>query len=340
MLLFISSCVIGTSRLYCQNIPLEWEKYTSSEYVSDVQHDINLRDKSETDFKNYLVDIARANIAKQIQIRVTDYASLDKVSIDGKSSTSYTSSTQFSTNLNVKLVEVKSYYSSFTKEGYAIAYINKGSAVSTYIKDVQIIFSKIRNSLAIAETYVANGFKTKARTKLESTKNEIIKLNEPFFWLAIFDCSEYKLNQLLKERTILENTLADKLSELQHGINIYIQCSADMFGVPYKQLAGDVKKSISSIGCSFCNNAQSADWVITIRSAAEEYNQINIGGNSAYFSYIHANVSIKKTVTGQNIYEGEITEKGSHTHNYNQAARDGYKKITKQISEILLNHIK
>ena len=44
--------------------------------------------------------------------------------------------------------------------------------------------------------------------------------------------------------------------------------------------------------------------------------------------------------TGQKIYEGEISEKGSHTHNYNQAARDGYKRISKQISEILLKNIK
>ena len=139
---------------------------------------------------------------------------------------------------------------------------------------------------------------------------------------------------------MLEQALTRKLSELQHGINIYVQCSADMFGVQYQQLSGDVKETLSSIGCNFCNDSYSADWIVVIRSAAEEYNHVNIGGNSAYFSYVHANVSITKTATGQKIYEGEISEKGSHTHNYNQAARDGYKRISKQISEILLKNIK
>lgn len=323
-----------------QNYPSEWKQYTTTGYISDIQHDKNLYNRTETDFKNYLTDIARTNIAKQVQIRISDYASLNKVSLNGRTSTSYSSSTQFSTDVNIKLVEIKSYYNSFTKEGYAIAYINKAKASSTYVKEARIIFNRISNAIAVADTYISTGFKTKARTELENARHEFAKLEEPFFWLAIFDYSEYELGELLSERTMLEQSLTSKVAELQHGINIYVQCSADMFGVPYSQLSGDVKETLSSLGCNFCNDSYSADWVVVIRSAAEEYNHVNIGGNSAYFSYVHANVSITKTATGQNIYEGEISEKGSHTHNYNQAARDGYKRISKQISEILLKHIK
>lgn len=334
--LFITS----SSVLFGQDYPSEWRQFTQAGYISDIQHDRNLSGHTETDFKNYLTDIARTNIGRQIQIRISDHASLNKASINGRSYISYTSSTKFSTDLNIKLIETKAYYNSFTKEGYSIAYIDESKAISTYIKDVRIIYNKISNAIAIADTYVSTGFKTKAGTELENARREFSKLEEPYFWLAILNYPENDLNDLLLEKTSLEQTLTHRLSELQHGINIYVQCSADMFGTPYLQLEGDIKEPLSTIGCNFCNDANDADWIITVRSAAEEYNHITIGGNSAYFSYVHANISLTKTATQQVIYNGEISEKGSHTHNYNQAARDGYKKISQQISEILLKHIK
>ena len=326
--------------LFGQECPPEWRQYTTNGYIYDIQHDRNTSGCPETDFRNYLTDIARANVGKQIQVRITDYASLNKVSINGMSSTSYTASTQFSTDLNIKLVETKSCYNTFSGDGFSIAYINKSKAASVYVKDVRVIFNRISNAIAVADTYVSTGFKTKARSELTSAENEFSRLGEPFFWLAVFECPESELNDLLSERTSLEQTLTRRFAELQHGINVYVQCSADMFGQPYPQLSGDVKVRLSAIGCTFCDDARGSDWIVKIRSAAEEYNHVSIGGNSAYFSYVHANLSIIKTITGQNIYEGEISEKGSHTHNYNQAARVGYKRIAEQISEILTKYIK
>ncbi|MBQ8423916.1 MAG: hypothetical protein IJY36_06630 [Coprobacter sp.] len=337
VLLIVLVCPSG---LFSQDYPPEWKQYVTTGYISDLQHDKNVAGRSETEFKKYLVDIARSNIGKQIQVRITDYATLNKVSVNGKSEVIYTSTTQFSTDLNIKLVETKSYYNSFTKEGYAIAYINKAQATSAYVKEIRLIYGRIDKAIAIANAYVTTGFKTKARTELNNAKEEFSKLEEPLFWLSIYDYPENKLEDLLSERIVLEQELEQKLLELQYGIGVYVQCSADMFGTAYSQLEGDVKEILSSIGANFAVTPNSADWVIAIRSAAEEYNCVNIGSNLAYFSYVHANLTITKNATGQKIYEGEISEKGSHTHNYNQAARDGYKRITKQISDILIKNIK
>lgn len=326
--------------LMAQNYPVEWKQYTSDGYVSSIQSDNNQDNKLETDFKNYLINIARTNLAQQIKVKVSDYAQLNKVSINGNTGTIYSSTTSFSTDLNLKLVETKAYYNAFSQRGYAIAYINKNKAISSYEKDIRIIFNKVNNAIAVADTYIETGFKTKARSELENVKHVFRDLDEPFFWLSIFDYPEYELKDLLAEKTVLEQTLVRKLANLQHGINVYINCSADMFGVPYLQLSGDIKESLSSLGCNFLPSPSGADWVVTVRSAAEEYNKVSMGANSAYFSYIHANLSLVKTATGQKIYEGELSEKGSHTHNYNQAARDGYKNIVKQISEVLKNNIR
>lgn len=262
--LFTFLFIVSSSVLFGQDYPSEWRKFTKSGYISDIQHDRNLSGRTETDFKNYLTSIARTNIGKQIQLRISDHASLNKSSINGRSYISYTSSTKFSTDLNIKLIETKAYYNSFTKEGYSIAYIDESKAISTYVKDVRIIYNKISNAIAIADTYVSTGFKTKARAELENARCEFSKLGEPYFWLAILNYPENDLKDLLLEKTSLEQTLTYKLSELQHGINIYVQCSADMFGTPYLQLEGDIKEPLSIIGCNFCNDANEADWIVTV----------------------------------------------------------------------------
>lgn len=51
-------------------------------------------------------------------------------------------------------------------------------------------------------------------------------------------------------------------------------------------------------------------------------------------------VSIEKNATSQRIFEDEISIKGSHTLSYNEAARDGYKRIAKEVAKMLKENIK
>jgi hypothetical protein len=54
---------------------------------------------------------------------------------------------------------------------------------------------------------------------------------------------------------------------------------------------------------------------------------------------VDASISIDKTVAGKRVYEDEISVKGSHTHNYEQAARQAYKDISPKISKIIKEQI-
>ena len=56
--------------------------------------------------------------------------------------------------------------------------------------------------------------------------------------------------------------------------------------------------------------------------------------------YVDANVSVTKTATGQRVYENMFTEKGGHTHNYEQAARDAYKYVTPKICQTVEEQVK
>lgn len=133
-----------------QDYPPEWIHYASGDYLFDIQSDHNSRNQSEMEFRNYLLNIARTNIAKQIRMRVRDFAELNKESIDGNTAIAYTSETQFSTDVDLKFVETKTCYDSDAKHGYAIAYIDKHAACRYYQNEIGSFLCKADNSLTIA----------------------------------------------------------------------------------------------------------------------------------------------------------------------------------------------
>ena len=140
--------------LSARECPPEWVKYTYGDYLYDIQSDHNDRNLSETDFKNYLLNIARANLAKQVKGSVQESARLDKEAVDGIASVKYASNTMFSTDVDMALVETKTLYNALTKEGYAIAFINREGARHYYENKLSLAESKINSAIELADNYI------------------------------------------------------------------------------------------------------------------------------------------------------------------------------------------
>ena len=143
----------------------------------------------------------------------------------------------------------------------------------------------------------------------------------------------------LQETRALQNRLTGLITQLKHGINIYFECTADLFGKNYATLKAEIQGELSKLGCTFVNSASESDWAIYVNAPAREYRKTDYGSTSSYFSYVDANIVVDKTTTGQRIFEDQISEKGGHTMNFEQAARDAYKSISPKISEIIKNQI-
>lgn len=320
-------------------IPAEWNEFTVGGYIYDVQSDVNIN-SSETELKNNLLNIARTNLAKQIQVSVKDVASLDKNMLNGRTSVSYSSSTQFSTNVNLKLVETKTYYNAATKTGYAIAYINKERARNYYSNELQLVYNKIQTSIQVTNNFISTGFKYKAKQEIQRAQPLVKKTDEPLLWLNVYGISNAELqawqNKVNSARQEIEQLIAD----LNHATCIYLSCSADIFGKSYSKLANEIKGILSAEGCSFTTNKAEADWVITVTSTAREYNRLNMGNSSSYFSYVDTSITIDKVKTSQRIYEDEISVKGGHTISFQEAAQAAMKDTKKQIGTILIQTIK
>ena len=77
-----------------------------------------------------------------------------------------------------------------------------------------------------------------------------------------------------------------------------------------------------------------------IQASAREYSTVLTGNIATYFVYVDATVSVRKAVTNQLVYEDMLTEKGGHTHNYHQAAREAYRYLTPKICKSVEEQVK
>ncbi len=323
-----------------QQYPPEWLKYTSGGYIYDIQSDYNNRDLTETKFKNYLLDIARTNLAKQIQVQVQDVAKLDKLSNNGRTSITYSSNTSFSTDVNLKLVETKTSYDPTTKQGFAIAYLNRDAAQNYYQNELMLVYNKIDNSVVLSNNFIESGFKTKAKSELESSLKHFVLIDEPLFWMNIFGVSQSVLTDWTERFNAKERAIKQMLAEFKHSTTIYLSCSADIFGKPYPSLQNELKGILAVDGCNFTNDPANAEWSVIVICNSREHSQTSFGKTTSYFTYVNAQIVIDKVITSQRIYENEIYAKGGHTTGYSQAALDAYKNLKNEIGEIISKNIK
>ena len=319
--------LLAGALVMAQHYPADWSRLTSDAYYHDIESAAT---------KQEALSRARINLAKQIQVRVEEVSTLNTQSVNGRSQVLYNSSKSFSTEVDMSLAESKSYYHEATARHYVIVFIHKAEACTFYENEVKMLISNAGNAVTIADNYIASGFKSKAKTELQQALPLFEQANKPFFWLNVFGLDRDVIQRYLSSLHQLEQAVRQRLADLEYGTTYCVVCRADLFGSRYSKLLNEVKGDLSASGCNFVDDAQSADYVIYIDAAARQYNEFQ----GAYFTYVDAAIAIDKNATGQRIFEDEVSAKGSHTLGYKEAARDGYKRIRNQITQILKDNIK
>lgn len=332
---------VGCAR--SQNIPPEWVQYTYGQYIYDIQND-NLQSYTgtETAFKDYLLRIAQSKLAEKVQVQVSTRASMEKSAENGHTNIYYRSSSTFSTDVNLELIDFKTKYDPASREGWAIAYINKADAKRFYGNKVEQIINQAQKTVEICNDYVNKGFKSKAAEEAKAALPLFDRLPEHFFWLNFFGMTQEEQADLSNRCASRENKLKNMVADMKYGTKIYITATADLFGSPYFTLKNELKGVLAKGGCTFTENPEEADWVISMECAAREYNMVVTGNVTSYFAYVDALLTIDKRVQGtvKRIYEDQVSVKGGHTHNYTEAGRTAYKDISNKAGEIITTTIK
>ena len=127
--------------------------------------------------------------------------------------------------------------------------------------------------------------------------------------------------------------------QLKNAVNVYVGGEIKIFGKSYPLFIQQIKQEISPMGCTFTTNEAEADWVVRLHGTTQEYNTLQKKSYSAFV--VMAEVTTEIAKQGQIIYSGNVSQKGVHTINTEQAAKEAYaeasKAIAAQINEIINN---
>lgn len=251
----------------------------------------------------------------------------------------YDSHTTTNIDLEIPGLQVEAWKNPDNNEVVGFAYIKKSTLSRQMDKQITIGLTRIETTLENVQQLISNGQKMEAKEVLKKAAPQFLEVEKAQRVLMASDPMSDAESLQLAETKQLTQRYMQLVRELKNGINIYLSCTADMFGTNYAALKAEIQGELSKLGCTFVNSAAQSDWAIYVTAPAREYRKTDYESNSSYFSYVDANIIVDKTTTGQRIFEDQISEKGGHTMNYEQAARDAYKQISPQISTIIKRQI-
>lgn len=294
-----------------------------------------------------LSDAARAEAASTIRVHVKNSTTNKGLSqtIESMSGTFYRAVEEFesktttSVDMEIPGLQVETWTNPSNGSIAAFAWVKKTTLIKQLEKTITVGLTKIETSLAQIDQLIATRQKIQARELAANTLPKFKEVDEAQKLLAAVDENADEESLQLQETRALQNRLTGIIAELKHGINIYLSCSADMFGTNYSTLKSEIQGELSKIGCTFVTNASQADWAVYVTAPARQYNASTYGNTTTYFAYVDANIAIEKMATGQRIYENQISVKGGHTINYEQAARQAYRDISPKIGAIIKQQI-
>ena len=322
--------------------------YPDSEYFTGYAEGIPMVNERKEVAVQRLKDAARVEALSTIRVHVKNNSTNNSLSqtlhtMDGtfrQSSREFVSSTTTSVDMEIPGLQIEAWQDPNTGNIAAFAYVKKSTLIRQLEKKITVALTKIEMSLEQVDQLIATGQKLQARAIAEKAVPQMNEIGETQKILVAVDVDASDETLQLAETKIYQQRLTSIIAQLKNGLNIYIQANATIFTSEYSALKSAIQGHLSKLGCSFVSNEADSDWTIIIDAKAREYSTVSTGSVKSYFTYVDANIAIIKTVTAQRIYENMISEKGGHTHNYEQAARDAYKYLTPKICTIIEEQIK
>ncbi len=321
--------------------------YPSGKYFTGFAEGQRLANERQDVATKRIQASARTEAASTIRVHIqntTDFTGLSRT-LEKDEKTFYQSIEEFysrtttSVDMEIPGLQIETWQNPSTGTIAAFAWVKKSTLIKQLEKTITVGLTKIETALDQIDQLVANGQKMQARDLALKTMPQFGEVDEAQKMLAAVDEDADEESLQLQQTRTLQHRLTEIIANLKNGINIYLDCKADLFGANYSALKGEIQGALSPMGCTFVRSAAEADWMIVVSATAREYNKSDFGGLSTYFAYVDAKISIKKGTTEQRIYEDAISEKGGHTHNFEQAARDAYKYISPKISKIIKEQI-
>lgn len=229
-----------------------------------------------------------------------------------------------------------------TGEVSAFAWVKVSNLSRRLMRRIAANTASVETEMRNVEETARGGDKMQAKNALAALQTLIDNIRDDQRLMLSIDPSVTDEDLSVEETNSLKARYRALEASLKNGTAVKLVCEADMFGTAYKTLANELKGEIGKLGCTFVTEPATADRVIEVHAAAREYNTASYGSVSTYTVFVDATVSIDKVThpedgetAMQRVYEDALTVKGSHTHNYEQAARDAYKTLAQKLGNTI-----
>lgn len=323
-------------------------EYPDSEYFTGYAEGAPMSGERSEIAIQRLKDAARVEAVSTIRVHITNQSTNDMVSqqlsnMEGEFwnvMNTFTSSTTTTVDMKIPGLQIEAWRDPQTGTIYAFAYVKKSTLIRQLEKQITVALTKVEMSLDQVDQLIATGQKLQARSAAEKALPLFAEVDEAQKLLAAVDADATEETLMLNETRQLQQRLMAMVAHLKNALTICIQCDASIFGANYPTLSSTLQGHLSKLGCNFVSDPSVADWVVTIQASAREYSTVLTGNIATYFVYVDATISVRKAVTDQLVYEDMLTEKGGHTHNYHQAAREAYRYLTPKICKAVEEQVK
>ena len=322
--------------------------YPAGQYFIGFAEGQNTSGESVETATQRLKDAARVEVASTIQVHVHNTTVNQALSqtlhtMDGtfrQSVREFSSATQTSVDMEIPGLQIESWQNPTNGNIAAFAYVKKSTLIRQLEKKITVCLTKTEAALEQMDQLIAAGQKIQAREFAMKTLPCFIELEETQKLLAVVDENADEESLQLQETRFLQQRLTGIIAQLKNGISICLICNASLFGSNYNTLLNEIQGELSKVGCNFVSDETQSDWTIHIKAEARKYNVVTVGNNQQYYCYVDAEVTIENVTTGQVIYKNQLSEKGGHTFDYENAARDAYRYISSKISDIIKKQIR
>lgn len=322
--------------------------YPDSEYFTGYAEGAPMTNERQEVATQRLKDAARVEALSTIRIHVKNNTTNNALSQTLRSNEGtfrqsmreFASSTTTTVDMKIPGLQIESWRDPQTGSIYAFAYVKKSTLIRQLEKQITVALTKVEMSLDQVDQLIATGQKLQARSAAEKALPLFAEVDEAQKLLVAVDSDATEETLMLSETRTLQQRLIAMVAQLKNALTICLKADAKIFSSMYPALQEELKGALSQLGCNFVTDPSTADWVIDIAAQAREYNTMTMGNVNTYFVYVDATVSITKTATGQRVYENMFSEKGGHTHNYHQAAREAYRYLTPKLHTAIESQVK
>lgn len=316
------------------------EVYYSGFVLGEQQSGENLQQAMERLKREAQVEAA-SSIRMKVEKTLTEANQSELVrssgSFDEKVTEQFESFTQIRVDMEIPGLKVEAWKNESKNEIAAFAYVRKDELARKLERRLITGITKVELTLENVDRLKDEGRKPEARKTAEEGMHLFDDIEQTQTLLLTIDHDGTDMQ--LSETLALKQSMTDRLAELQHGIAICLQVKAFCNEDPYPHLEKQLQGTLNSLGCHFTNDTIEAEWVVSVDAKTREYQHAAFGNVDVYTSYMDAQVSIFKVNTGQRVYEDLVTVKGSHTLNFNEAAREAYKGGSKKIGAVITQTI-